>query len=113
MHKYRQFLWLGLIMSLFLVACGGSVDPEDAERALEDAFAGETDALNELVCEESVIDEATALPEGVTFKEVDCTPKGLDEMSCEAVFEDADADEQTITIVFRVQDELLCEPSLE
>jgi hypothetical protein len=98
---------------MILSACGDVLSEGDAEDALRAAFEGDPQDANAVFCEEDQMQEVSQLSDGVVFREVACQQQGGTHMECLSTFETADEQERQVRIVFRVKDDLLCDPTLQ
>ena len=84
MSKRTMIVMLLLLVApMLLAACGGNPSEGDIEEALSDAFKGEFDKINDIVCDDEKIEEgdADAPPEFGDIS-VDCSVDG-DNFTCD------------------------------
>ncbi len=106
-------LWLiSCFAALALVSCSAGLKAEEAEQALKAAFEGDMEMANQYFCTQNQLHDLSELPAEVTFVEVDCQRRGASQIGCTTKFEHQ-SQERELAFIFRVKDDLLCEPQID
>lgn len=100
-----------LILPFVLVACGGDISEDDAEKAIKAAFEGDADEANKFLCDADKV-EGGEMPEGITVEDISCAKDG-DDMKCDVnlsmvVTEGAEPQTFEQSLTFGVEDGKLC-----
>lgn len=106
-----RFLMLVLVLML-LVACTGGLSEDEAEETLKSVFQQGAAPDSDAFCPDYE-PGGGELPDATSLSEVDCDHMSGDRMQCEMVFEHETEDDQTLTVIFTIQDNRLCGSTVE